>query len=227
MAWIWLGFGSGSSDLARVLGREKDQAPEPRWAHSARHGVVGKLDAEPIVSRLDMGGSRLAQLVVVQVRMQIGQDRPPRPELLDQRERFVDAQMAGMRFVTQGVDDPDVEVGERREALRRQPDQVAGVGEPAKAEAERGDVAMLLQDRQAVMAPPAPSTCTGSPAAMRCSRAIGGYSLPGGARSNSRSARGATARWARRYRPATRLRRWMNRPRRSSMPWVWSACSCV
>src|SRR5437899_2306412 len=61
-----------------------------------------------------------------------------------------------MWLVAQGVDDPDVEPGERREALRRQSDQVAGVGEPAEAEAERGDVAMLLQDGQGSEAAPCP-----------------------------------------------------------------------
>ena len=46
--------------------------------------------------------------------------------------------MARMRPVAQRVDDPDIEVGQRRDACRRQTAEVAGISELAEAKAERG-----------------------------------------------------------------------------------------
>ena len=63
----------------------------------------------------------------------------------------------------------------------RQAAEVAGIGQAAEAEAERGDVAVLLEDGQRGdrAALPLDRDRSGT-ASMRCSRTIGGYSLPGG-----------------------------------------------
>src|SRR5262249_39206878 len=94
-----------------------------------RRPSVRKLDGQAVIGRLDMRRQPPAQLVIVEVRMQIGQDRPPRLERLDQLERLVDAEVRRMRLVAERVDDPDIKVGERREALGREPDQIAGISE--------------------------------------------------------------------------------------------------
>src|SRR5262245_58956124 len=93
----------------------------------ARKPSVRELNRQAVVSRLDMRRQPPAQLVVVEIRMQIGQDRPPRLQRRDQLERLVDRQMGRMRPVAQRIDNPDVEVGKHRKAFGRQPDQIAGI----------------------------------------------------------------------------------------------------
>ena len=87
-----------------------------------------------------------------------------------QASASVEAEMARMRLVAQRIDDPEVEPGERRDALVRQVAEVARIGQAAEAEAERGDVAMLLQERQrgdrAALPRRSSPAC---PAASRCS----------------------------------------------------------
>ena len=105
---------------------------------------------------------------------------------------------------------------------------VGRIGHVAEAEAERGDVAVVLQHRQRLdratlpvdrhRPAPAPAGARSGSADIRCRAA---------SRSNSRSGRAARARSARPCRPATRRRLRTNSGRRSSMPWVWSACSWV
>src|SRR5262245_53123088 len=58
-----------------------------RCVPSPRSGAVRQLDRQAVVGRLDMRRQPPAQLVVVEVRMQIGQDRPPGLERLDQLQR--------------------------------------------------------------------------------------------------------------------------------------------
>src|SRR5262245_45649053 len=120
--------------------------PDCQTSGQPRRPSVRKLDGQAVRGRLDMWRQPTAQLVIVEVRMQIGQDRPPRLECLDKLERLVDAEVRRMWLVAERVNDPDIEVGERREALGREPDQIAGISEAAEAEAERGDVAMVLED---------------------------------------------------------------------------------
>ena len=109
---------------------------------------IGKLDADAVIGRLDMRRQLRAQRLVVEIGMQVGQDRALGLDALDPGERLGQAEMARMRRVAQRVDDPDVEPGQRRGAFGRQVAEVAGIGEAAEAEAERGDVAVLLQDGQ-------------------------------------------------------------------------------
>ena len=69
-------------------------------------------------------------------------------DALDPGERVGDAEMARVRRVAQRIDDPQIEPGERLGARVRHVDQVAGICDIAEAEAERLDVAVLLQERQ-------------------------------------------------------------------------------
>ena len=69
-------------------------------------------------------------------------------DALDPGERIRDAEMARVRRVAQRIDDPQIEPGERRHAVGRQLDQVARIRDIAEAEAERLDVAVILQERR-------------------------------------------------------------------------------
>ena len=66
---------------------------------------------------------------------------------LDPFERQVEMEMARMRPVPQRVDDPQLDAGERGNACRRQIDEIGRIGHGAEPEAERDDVAMVLQQR--------------------------------------------------------------------------------
>ena len=146
-----------------------------------------------------------------------------------QDERVGDAEVARMRMVAQRVDDPQIEPGQRLDARGRHVVQVARIGERAEAEAERLDVAVVLQERQRLDRPalpvdrqrasPALSSCMFEDrrivAAGRLHEAIG--------EARHQHARGRVVGVD--VEAAPRMCR--NSPRRSSMPWVWSACSWV
>ena len=82
---------------------------------------------------------RLAHGLVIEIGVQVGQDRAPRLQPLDPGERVVEREMARVRPVAQRVHDPDVEVGQGRDARGRHAAEVAGIGELAEAKAQRGD----------------------------------------------------------------------------------------
>ena len=54
--------------------------------------------------------------------------------------------MARVRPVAQRVDDPDIEIGQGGRALSRNAAEVARIADIAEAKAERGNIAVLLQD---------------------------------------------------------------------------------
>ena len=54
--------------------------------------------------------------------------------------------MAGMAGIAQPVDDPEVEIFQRRPALRGNVVEVGRVGGVADAKAERGDIAVVNQE---------------------------------------------------------------------------------
>src|SRR5215208_341808 len=108
--------------------------------------TLRQVNSQTIESRLHVNRQAAAQFLVIELGMQIGQDRAPRLQPLDPGQRFRHAEMARMRLVTQCVNDPDVEPAECRHALRRQSAEVAGIGEAAEAKAKGRDVAMLLQN---------------------------------------------------------------------------------
>ena len=52
-------------------------------------------------------------------------DRPGGLDPLDPGQRLIQAEMGRMRLVTQGVDDPDIDAGERCSARSRQVNEIA------------------------------------------------------------------------------------------------------
>src|SRR4029078_11673764 len=80
--------------------------------------------------------------------MQVRQDRALRFDPGDPFQRLMEMEMAWMRRSSQCIDDPDVEARPRRRALGRKTLNISGRGDIAKAEPERGDVAVVLQDGQ-------------------------------------------------------------------------------
>src|SRR5262245_4111341 len=110
--------------------------------------VVRHLDPQSVEGGLHVGRQLAAQLFVIEIGMEIGQDRAAGLDPRDPRERVLDTEMARMRPVAQRVHDPDFGAGKGRDAGLRQAAEVAGIGEPAEAESQGGDIAMLLEDRQ-------------------------------------------------------------------------------
>src|SRR5262249_36276376 len=104
-----------------------------------RHTVVTRLD-----TRWQLGAKRR----VIHVGVQIGQDRALRLDLSDPFQRLVEMEMARVRRSPQRVDDPDLQAYECSNTLRWKAFNVSGVGDIAKAEPERGDVAVILQNGQ-------------------------------------------------------------------------------
>src|SRR5262245_49956301 len=96
--------------------------------------VAGELDRHVIERRLDMRGQLGAKRIVVEVAVQIGQDRPARLDARDQGKRLLDVEMARMRLVAQRIHDPDLDAGERLDALRWQSLEVAGIGQRPETE---------------------------------------------------------------------------------------------
>ena len=88
--------------------------------------------------------------------------------------------MARMRPVAQRVDDPDIEAGQSRDAFGRQTAEIGRIGHAPKRKPSEAMSPCSCRNGSAVIGPPWPSMVTGSPGARRCSRTIGGYSLPGG-----------------------------------------------
>ena len=134
--------------------------------------------------------------------------------------------MAWMWAFAKRIDDPDIEAGKRGDTFRWQAFDVGRIGQVAKPEAEGRDVAMVLQDRQGPIGPPCPSIVMNRPGTRRLSVAIGGYSLPGGVAKQYRNEHSWLETSARPYN-VDLAALMTNKGRRSSMPWVWSACSCV
>src|SRR5579862_8013272 len=95
-----------------------------------------------------MGRQSGAKLFVIEVGVQIGEDRAPWRDPLDPCQRLADREMSRMRRVAQRIDDPQIEPRERRNALRREVTHIARISCRAEPEAKRGNVAMILQERQ-------------------------------------------------------------------------------
>jgi len=89
-------------------------------------------------------------LGVIEVDVEVGQDRLARGVALDVLEGFAEAEVTGVWRGTQSIEDPDVEAGDGTVGFWRDAAQVARVGEGANAEAERNDLAMVLPERQDV-----------------------------------------------------------------------------
>src|SRR5579875_3818609 len=94
-----------------------------------------------------MGRQLAFQPVEIEIRMKIGQDRVLRAKMVDPSECFGDREMARMRRVAQGIDNPEVEVLQEMSALRRDRVEVRRISHAAEAKAERVDFAMLEPER--------------------------------------------------------------------------------
>ena len=81
-----------------------------------------------------MGRQLAAQLVVVEIGVEVGEDRAAGLDPRDPHERILDTEMAGMGPVAQRVHDPNRGTRERRDAGLRQPAEIAGIGESPEAE---------------------------------------------------------------------------------------------
>jgi len=103
-----------------------------------------------------MGWQPAAQLFVIKIRVQVRQDGAARLDASYPFQRIVDAKMARVRAVAQGVQHPDIHALQSRGACSGQPAEVAGISKPAKPKAERDDAAMRLQQGQSGERPPLP-----------------------------------------------------------------------
>src|SRR6266404_8499078 len=74
-----------------------------------RYSNIGEFDLQAVEGRLDILRQPLAQLVEVEVGMEIGQDSSFGAQALNPGQAFLDAKMARMRLVTRRIDDPDVQ----------------------------------------------------------------------------------------------------------------------
>jgi phosphoribosyl 1,2-cyclic phosphate phosphodiesterase len=95
---------------------------------------------------LDAGRQAAPQRRVIHVAVQIGQDRPFGLHARDPAQRLVEVEMARVRRLAQRVHDPNVEAGQGGQAGLRQALDIGGIGHVAEAEAERRDIAVVLQD---------------------------------------------------------------------------------
>src|SRR6266540_5896439 len=78
--------------------------------------------------------------------MHVGDDGALRLEALDPAKRVVDTEMAGVAGIAKPVDDPEVEVFQRRPAFRRDIVEVGRVGGGPDTEAQRGNPAVVDQE---------------------------------------------------------------------------------
>src|SRR5260370_42358562 len=80
----------------------------------------GEFDSEPIIGRLDIGRQPAAQFVVIEIGMQVGENRAPRRDALDPVERLGDGEMTRMRLVAPRIGEPQNEARQGPAAPRRQ-----------------------------------------------------------------------------------------------------------
>src|SRR2546423_10935228 len=90
------------------------------------HAVVGRLD---VVRKLGADG------LVVDIGMQVGQDRAFRSDPLDPPQRVGDREMTGMRRIAQRVENPDLEIAQHLHVCFRHAVEVARICEIAEPEA--------------------------------------------------------------------------------------------
>ena len=109
--------------------------------------VVLKVDGQAIIARLDSRRQRQPQSVVVDLGMHVGQDRSARLQPPAPIDRFGDREMTGVRPMAKCIDDPQVEIGEKRQSSVRQTADIARIRGAADLETEGGDVAMNLEKR--------------------------------------------------------------------------------
>src|SRR5208337_739299 len=133
------------------------------------------LDAHPVIGRDDVRRQALQQRFVIEIGVKVGQDRPARAHRLDFRQRVVEAEMRRVRTIAQRVDDPHLEPLEKPPAGLRNAFDVRRVGEGAKAEPERVDVAVVEVERRRFDCPALsldPARAAGGEAQVGCDRRV-------------------------------------------------------
>lgn len=110
-------------------------------------------DFQTIIGRDDVLRQFAHQDRVIEIRVHVGQHRAARLQARDPVQRLAQREMRGMRRAAQRIDDPDIEVLQKRQAFLWQVVQVAGIGQPGDAEAIGCDAAVELPERQRLDAP--------------------------------------------------------------------------
>src|SRR5262249_16929649 len=70
---------------------------------------IGESQRHAIERRRHMGRELGGQHLVVEIGMEVGEHGAPRLHTLNPVQRVLDGEMAGMRDIAQGVDNPDIE----------------------------------------------------------------------------------------------------------------------
>src|SRR5436305_8852684 len=99
-----------------------------------------------IIGGYDFGRQRLAQHFVIQIGMHVGDDGTARLEAVYPGQRVVDAEVAGMRCKAKPVNDPEVELLQKRPALVGDVIEIWRIGSIGDPVAERRNVAMLYHE---------------------------------------------------------------------------------
>src|SRR4051794_25251905 len=132
-----------------MIAKSKEYAAMPiAGASSGRLTCPLDLQLHPVIGWNHVWRQALPQHLVIEVGMHVGDHGALRLEALDPGQRIVDAEMAGMRRIAQSVDDPEIEILQRRPALFRNIADIRRIGGVANAVAERGDVAVLHDKRR-------------------------------------------------------------------------------
>ena len=127
-------------------------------------GVANRLELQnhAVVGRHNAIGKLRREFIVIDINVQMGQDRPFRPHLSDPGQRFCHRQMARVRRVAQRIQDPDIEIAQIRQRLIGQIVQVAGIGDAADAQSQRIDIAVNCRKGWKTRSPPGPLMVTGA-----------------------------------------------------------------
>src|ERR1700676_2994765 len=109
---------------------------------------LGNSEGHPVERRNDMDRQSAAQHLVIEVGVQIGQDGAPGFYAFDPAKRVLERKVTRVRPIAQAIAIPTAGAAKGRTVLRWNAAEVARIGEVAEAEAERGDIAVLLEERQ-------------------------------------------------------------------------------
>jgi hypothetical protein len=90
-------------------------APQPSLLlrQSIVIGACGHLERQAVERRLHVRRQVPAQELVIEIGMQVGQDRSARLDTLDPGQRLVDTEVARVRPIAQRIDDPQLEASQR------------------------------------------------------------------------------------------------------------------
>src|SRR3954451_1482230 len=99
-----------------------------------------------VISGYDFGWQRLAQHFVIQIGMHVGDDGAARLESIYPGQRVVDAEVAGMARKAKPINDPEIELLQKRPALGRDVIDIRRIGSVGDPVAQRGNIAMMYDE---------------------------------------------------------------------------------